>query len=451
MKFTDRLRMWAGRLRNAPQRDTTAYARLMNLGGWQTGNNRPLIKPTPANIRGFAKTPYARRAIRRIKDPIGKLPWEVVPKPGVDINPEIQRQIDITTLCLSSPNVDDSFRTFVEQLVEDALVGGAGTFEQQIGGDPARPLWMWPVDVQSIQIYPGWSGAANEARYCQVLGYGNIGGIRGKDLRNDELVYIRQDPTTETPFGIGPLEIAFNTINRMLGVAEYAGKMASNAQPNSLLTIPGADTGWIAAFRQYWRNDVEGQGQLPIIGGPADKATPAAIKLHSGTDDGLFLKYQEFLIRELFVAFGLSPSNGGIERDVNRSTAEMADDQDWDNAIVPMATNIEAYINRETIQGRLGFSQIQLQFIGLDRDDEKNTADVYAIEYENNATTPNEYRARTRKPPMEGPWGDMTAADVEIATSAARGAAEVDDPELQQRKPAAKSPAKAPGKGKGKP
>jgi len=33
------------------------------LGAWQTQDRRPLIKPTPANIRAFAKTPYARRGV----------------------------------------------------------------------------------------------------------------------------------------------------------------------------------------------------------------------------------------------------------------------------------------------------------------------------------------------------------------------------------------------------
>ena len=36
-----------------------------------------------------------------------------------------------------------------------------------------RPLFMWPCDGLTIQIYPGWSGDPREIRYVQTVGYGN--------------------------------------------------------------------------------------------------------------------------------------------------------------------------------------------------------------------------------------------------------------------------------------
>lgn len=445
MKLTDLLpagvRLWAARLRREPKRDTDAYARLMSLGGWQHGDRRPLIKPTPANLRKFAKTPYARRAIKRIKDPIAGLPWEIVPAPGVKLNAALQEQIDTATRCMKSPNSDDSFRTFVEQVVEDALVAGAGVWEHQLGGDAVRPLWMWPVDALSIQIYAAWSGKPSEARYCQTLGYGNVGGVAGKDLRNDELVYMRVDPTTESPFGLGPLEVAFNTINRKLGVAEYAGKTASNAQPENMLVFPGMTPTELNTLRGWWRNEIEGQGQTPLMGPPKDSKAEV-LKLRGTDDKALFLAYQEFLVREIFVCFGLSPMNGGIERDVNRDTAEVGDDQDWDNAVVPMATNVESHVTRETLHGKLGYSQLVFRFVGLRREDEATLAEVYAAEYQNNATTPNEYRERTRRPPLASPTADMTKAEADMLALEARAAAAPQDPAARGRQPAGKKPAK---------
>src|SRR5213076_2596161 len=76
----------------------------------------------------------ARRAINAIKSPIAMLDWEIVPLPGIELNSELSRQIEIATTCFASPNNDDSFRTLVEQVVEDYLVG-AGAIEKQIGGD----------------------------------------------------------------------------------------------------------------------------------------------------------------------------------------------------------------------------------------------------------------------------------------------------------------------------
>ena len=95
---------------------------------------------------------------------------------------------------------------------------------------------------------------------------------------------------------------------------------------------------------------------------------------------------------------------------------------------------------------------MQFRFLGLKRDDKKAEAEIYKLEYENNATTPNEYRARNNQPPMDTEWGDLTYADVQIATMAARGTGEIDDPDLPTpRAPVGGTKPKSPkSKSKGK-
>jgi hypothetical protein len=41
-------------------------------------------------------------------------------------------------------------------------------------------------------------------------------------------MYIRSNASTATPFGFGPLEMAFDTINNILQVAESTGMRADN-------------------------------------------------------------------------------------------------------------------------------------------------------------------------------------------------------------------------------
>jgi phage portal protein BeeE len=429
----EKLKLWAARRRNEPQRDTTAYARLSSIGVYGASRHRPLVKATPGNLRRFANTPYARRAINAIKNPIAMLEWEVRPIKGVKLNSTLQRQVDIATACLKSPNHDDSDRTLREQVVEDMLIAGAGAIEQQVGGDAARPLWLWPVDSTSIQIYPGWSGDKREARYRQVIGANSVGLQQGEDLRNDELIYIRLDTNTASPYSYGPLETAFSTISRLLGVAEYAGNVAGNAQPGFALYGGDMDQPTLEAFRRYWRDEIEGQGNTPILGG---KLKPEVVRMHGGGDEALYLKYQAFVIRELAAAFGISPLTLGLEGDVNRNTAEVTDEKDWNLTIKPMAKLYAAHLTREAIQGRLGFSQLEFAFLGLDLDDEKNLAEVFAIEYENNAATPNEYRESRGRPPLTSFWANLVRADAEVAARAAQGAQVIDDPNLPPAVPA---------------
>lgn len=427
-----RMSLWAARRRNEPARETVAYAKLKQFGSWGLGRSKATIKPVPSNLRYFSRTVYASRAIALYTRPISMLDWHFKPREGVKENAEIKRQIEIATNCLHNPNHDDSLVSLIQQLVEDVCVCGAAAVEQEVGGDPIRPLWLWPVDALSIQVYADWNGEETQPRYCQTMGYGNAGISKGIDLLNRELIYMRDRPTTDSPFAFGMLEIAFASINRLLGVADYAGNVAANAHPANAIWAKSAPQDELEAFRAYWRNEIEGQGQTPIFGGEDSKIFP----LRPTDDKAVFLGYQQFVIREIATAFNSSPQNFGVEADVNRNTSEVAEDRDWDIAIKPMAHMVARYINREAIWGSLGFSQIELTPGGLDREDELNTAKIYETEFKNNAITPDEYRARRNMPPMEGVWGKMTFADIQIAISAARGAAAVDDPDLSSSDPA---------------
>ncbi len=423
-----------GRRLKAPHRATVPYAKLVQLG--QVGGARPIsYRPTPRNLRYFARTVYARRAINAIKNPVAMADWEVGPIDGVELNKELERQIEVVTTCLKHPNADDNFRSLIEQIVEDILCG-AGAIEQQISGDPLRPLWLYPVDGTTIHIFPGWAGEPDQARYVQIIGYGNYAGGGSQILlRNDELIYIRPNPTTDTPFGIGPLEIAFNSISRLLGVGEFAGNVATNARPNAALDLgDGVSPEYLSSFRSYWTNEIEGQGKFPIFGLEAGEKTrgPQILRFYPEGDTGLYLKWQEFLKSEIATAFDISPQNLGVERDVNRNTAEVAEDRDRSQAIKPMAHLVQSHITREAIHGKLGFSQLEFRFKGMDPEDEESLATSYEKLYRNNAILPDEHRARVGLPPMEGPWGKMTNADVQIAIAAARGAKDVIDPDLDK-------------------
>ena len=437
-----------GRKPAVPLRDTVVFPTLVSNTAF--GQNRKVAyKPTPRNLRWFSLNPYARRAINAVKNPIAMLEWEIVPVDGQHPNSELQRQIEIASYCLDHPNIDDSARTLFEQVAEDIMLG-AGAIEMQLSGNEQRPLWMWPVDGLSIQIYPGWSGAVNEARYLQTVGYGTFAGSgmdKGIQLRNDELMYIRPNPSTATPFGHGPLEIAFNTVSRILGVGEFAGNVASNARPSIGLDLgDGGTPEMLGAFRQYWRNEVEGQGNMPIfaMGGSDKSRGPAVMRFYPEGDDGLYLKYQEFLIRELASAFDLSPQNLGLERDVNRNTSETSEDRDLKQAVKPYAHLLASHITREMLHAKLGFSQLEFKFKGIESENNKEIVEVYEIQYKNNAITPNEYREGRGMPPSANEFADMLSCDVEIAMQAARGAAVVDDKNLSGgKKPKAASKPKS--------
>ena len=105
------------------------------------GADGALPKCTPYNLRRFAETPIARKAINTIKDRVAGMRWRVQPKNGRNLEelPGGAERIRVLTDNLDAPNSDDSFRSLAEQVLEDVIVGGFGALEVQLADDPARP------------------------------------------------------------------------------------------------------------------------------------------------------------------------------------------------------------------------------------------------------------------------------------------------------------------------
>ena len=94
-------------------------------------------------------------------------------------------------------------------------------------GDPERPAMLWPVDGASIRINAKWDGQEDTPRYAQAMpGQPESSAV---ELRDDQLMYIRMNPRSFTPFGLGPLEVAFETVNQFLSAHRFAGKLAANS------------------------------------------------------------------------------------------------------------------------------------------------------------------------------------------------------------------------------
>ena len=138
------------------------------------------------------------------------------------------------------------------------------------------------------------------------------------ELKDNELSYIRLNPRSYTPFGLGRLEVAFETIHEFLGAHRFAAKLASNSVVQYALWMQDLDPGQHERLIRWWQDDIEGTGRVPIL---TAENKPEVLRFGAGTDADLRLAWQEFLIRVIASAFDLPPLFLGVEADVNRSTA----------------------------------------------------------------------------------------------------------------------------------
>jgi Phage portal protein len=367
-------------------------------GGSRAGAPAPhnlVPKPTPANLRRFAETPVARRAINVIKDRIVGMRWRIQPRRGrvLEQIPDGPRRIEVLTENFETPNPDDSFRSLVEQVLEDVIVGGFGAIELDLvegwtGDSVAKlPLRMWPVDGATIRIITDWDGRPDSPRYAQVTGlYGAQGQIV---LNDDELSYIRLNPRTHTPFGLGRGEVAFETINAFLSAYRYAGRLASNSVVQYALWLQGLTPAHHERLIRWWQDEIEGTGRVPII---SAESKPEVLRFGAGTDADLRLAWQEFLMRIIADAFDIPAQFLGLEQDVNRSTAAEMSEMAFRSAIVPTARLMAEYLTRDAIGKKLGWTDLEFVFVDVDAQDEMEQAQIDEILLRNGVVTVNEVR-----------------------------------------------------------
>jgi HK97 family phage portal protein len=374
------------------QRKTLAMPSILSQYPRAADNFLP--KPTAANLRRFAETPVVRRAINTIKDRIAELEWKVISKDGGLTSAEDER-IRILTENLAEPNADDSFRSLCEQVIEDVIVGGFGAIELELTGDAQRPLNLYPVDGATIRMRADWDGKPDSPRYTQLTG--KVGPEARIELNDDELIYIRLNPRTHTPFGLGRLEVAFETVNAFLGANRHAAKLASNSVVQYALWMRDLPPAHHERLIRWWQDDIEGTGRVPLL---STEEKPEVLRFAGGTDADLYLEWQQFLMRIIANAFDLPPFFVGLEHDVNRSTADAALRQAFSTAIVPTAKLFAEHITHDAIAKKLGWRDLKFVFTGLDAQDPRELAELHEILIRSGIITVNEARAMRGMQPI---------------------------------------------------
>jgi HK97 family phage portal protein len=355
-------------------------------------------KPTSANLRKFAETPAVRRAINVIKDRIASLDWQIRLKRGFapeDVA-ELRPRMAAIRRSLEEPNESDSFRTLAEQVLEDALVGGFGAIEIDLTGDPERPFALWPVDGATIRINPKWDGAQETPRYAQATG--RLGPESTIALRDDELIYLRMNPRTHTPFGLGPLEVAFETVNAFLSANRFASKLASNSVVQYALWLNETTPTQHERLIRWWQDEVEGTGRVPLL---SSEHKPEVLHFGTGTDADLRLNWQEFLIRMVANSFGLPAMMLGVDHDVNRSTAGEQGDEAFRSAIAPLAKLLAEHLTRDVLGKRLGWREFEFVFNELDARDEMTEVQIQTSLLKAGVLTVNEVRSMRGLGPLQ--------------------------------------------------
>lgn len=374
--------------------------------------NQPILKNTPYNLRRFSETPIPRRAINLVKNSILSLKWKIQPTTDEDdVDSERELRINIATESLKRPNNIDSFRELMEAAIEDLLLGGYMTLEPRMTPYYQRPFKVWAVDGSTIRLFMDWTESTpDRPRFAQMTGLKGERGI--VTFLDNELIYIRDNVRTSTPFGLGKMEVAFNSINSFLGVQDMAGRAGADQVHKTWLWWENTmNPAHVQTVRRHIINEIEGQAKVSLVSGIKK---PQVVDVIPVTPEDLLLDWQRFLIDIIAAAFDLSPMALGQTEKVNKAVGQVLADSDFRSAVVPTAKRIEEGITRHLLHGFMKWKDLEFKFIGLDDPDALTATMIQKSDYMTNSITPNEIREVKNRPPLPGGWGDLTFSQLQI-------------------------------------
>jgi len=362
-------------------------------------------------LRSFARSIPARKAIRRIGNGVLAMPWVLK---GVDENK--LGDIHLFTKALQNPNREEhnTYLRLCRALVSEIITLGFAAVERQRGDSESQPFWLWVANGENLSLNPLWNpGAEEEPRYYQ-RSYTTVNSIekpnssvtRQKEtlvpIFNENLFLITYDSNAHEIIPPGPLEIAYEMISAWLGLGKFQHLTTSNAVREYLLILEGVTQDELTAFRSYWRSEVLGQGDIPIIGGSGidGKFSGSVLKLGARNDEELYPKYTEYQLKIIALAFDLCGRDYNLTDHDNRATSGAAADATFADAVLPMALTLKDAFSSEVIK----YYSDNYYFDYIDTEprtqsDEANTSNVL---YTGNILNRNEARLRLGEKPIKG-------------------------------------------------
>ena len=302
-----------------------------------------------------------RTVIETRKDELMRLPWaiQLKDKPKNKTHPRV---IELTEF-LRKPDKQHNFSTWLRMQLEDRFVIDAANYYvwKDLGG---KPFALMQVAGETIK--PLIDDAGRRPEYPNPAYQQLVKGLPWVNLDASEFVYAPMRPTPQEPI-YGYSEIQMIYIEILQGIRKMLYKLSywdEGNIPQLMITVP---SGWtpeqLAAFQAHM--DVMLSGNVPFKSRirfmPSD-SKPFDIKNANG--ELLKTDEDEWVARLVCYAFSVSPQP--FIRQMNRSTAETADQEAEEEGLFPTMSWIKEALFDPVIQDPLiGFGYDDCEFVWL--------------------------------------------------------------------------------------
>ena len=299
--------------------------------------------PDARMLRHWARnSEWIKGAIGIRKTQVSSAEWDIVPLDNTKEYPRRTQQR--LRQLLRTPNpANDSWRSFIEPIIEDLIALDAGCIEKErtVMGDLVA---LWPVDAPKIKVNALWDGSDPQApRYFWYPD----GWKEGARFTSDDFIYMMQNRRTDSPIGYSPLATLQLTIEAEMQAHEYNRRQVAGAAPDGVLNLgEGMTEQQARQFASYFEAEVAGRGAIGFLAGVKN---PGWIPFRANNREMQFLEWQIYLVRKICVVLGLTPQDLGVTYEVNKSTSETQIQISEDRGLRPLMTLIQEYITEEVI------------------------------------------------------------------------------------------------------
>lgn len=159
-------------------------------------------------------------------------------------------------------------------------------------------------------------------------------------------------------------------------------------------------------FEEYFANEIEGTGKIPMINGTTTLSTK---KIRDQYGSESYIKWMEKLTEIVGVAMGIPAEKLGVTVANDRSTGEDQENVVMQEAIKPYAAMMEDLYNNFVIKPMGLEGVLRFRFIFEDSEQQKTIKSKRVVdEYYKGCITENEFRSLMGYDHSDSPYADMT-------------------------------------------
>lgn len=406
----------------------------------------PRRENTP-QMKELSKNPYVFSVIKTISDEATSVGWEIKIKEEFQMTDEDKNKLgDMTnkikeiTQFFKNPNGnEESFNHLLRQVIADIcevdsgvfvkVFNTSGEFVQLFARDGS--LFLKNPDIYGYignkrdfvaPLPDGFSGVAldvggtptvtqqqilkqysllfkEDAAYFQ---YGWTAGSLPVPFGKREIVYIMQNPRSDSIYGRSPVQILTNTIfNLIYGIDFNLDYFTNNNMPSGAIQLLGAQQPQITQFRENFENQFKftddfGNARKKFFKFPISSSEVKFTPFQLSAKDMDIIAQQQWFTKILWMSFGVTADEMGFTENSNRATTESQIKVARRKAVGSILKVIQYHINTQIIpefftkpkDGIVGdmppFGDIPLQFEFDIFDVEEDMKDLTKLQMEIN-------------------------------------------------------------------